>query len=226
MVQPDVVVLRRLPGRGGAIISEHDSRYAPETSANAIPIRGYSQFIILLDFVRKFAELLNRCPCDARPLKDGLTIIEHPRRQRLTTKELDLRSTRRSFPRRRDLHKGDCTVSKQLAAAPAKASHPPAAATMQPRRRFYFIKEAAAELRTSVTTVYLLLARKELRGKKIGGRLAIMIDELDRFLAECPDAEFNMPSLTGDRKNIKKVQKAKAERHRRRAEEARANQSR
>jgi Helix-turn-helix domain len=90
-------------------------------------------------------------------------------------------------------------MAKQLAADPGKV--PPNAVTTPPRRRFYFIKEAAAELRISVTSAYLLLARGQLRGKKVGGRLVILADELERFIAECPDAKISMPSLAGGRAN-------------------------
>jgi Helix-turn-helix domain len=66
-----------------------------------------------------------------------------------------------------------------------------------PRKRSYSVKETAAELNLSVAATYVLLANKKLRGKKIGARLIILGTEIDRFLAELPDAEFDMPSVAG-----------------------------
>jgi excisionase family DNA binding protein len=98
-------------------------------------------------------------------------------------------------------------MGKQLAADSTKAigetgtkligrppDHKPT--LIAPRKRAYSVKEAAEELNLSVPGVYVLLARKELYGKKIGSRLVILGEELDRFLAECQDATFDMPSIT------------------------------
>jgi hypothetical protein len=93
-------------------------------------------------------------------------------------------------------------MSKQLAANPAQAyskkGRPPNPTTtyIAPRKRAYSVKESADELNISVAQTYVLLARRKLRGKKIGARLVILGDELDRFLASCPEAEFDMPSVT------------------------------
>jgi hypothetical protein len=114
-----------------------------------------------------------------------------------------------------DLSKRESLImSKPLVADPGKASRkisrigrPPNPVTLlfAPRKRAYGVKEAARELSVSAAQIRVLIARGLLAGKKISGtggtgrgaRLIIEGDELDRFLAELPAAELNMPSVTG-----------------------------
>jgi hypothetical protein len=56
--------------------------------------------------------------------------------------------------------------------------------------RFYFVEEAAAELRRSVSSVRWLIHTKQIRTGKICGRVVISAGEIDRLI----DGAFSDPA--------------------------------
>ncbi len=58
-----------------------------------------------------------------------------------------------------------------------------------PHKRFYFVNEAAEELRRSVASIRWMLHTGQLNGGKIGGRVVISASEIDRLISEAfPEA--------------------------------------
>jgi hypothetical protein len=55
--------------------------------------------------------------------------------------------------------------------------------------RFLTRKEAAAELRMSVTKLDRVIARGELRAKKHGHAVVVMPGEIERYIEEWPDVK-------------------------------------
>lgn len=53
---------------------------------------------------------------------------------------------------------------------------------MDTRPRFFFVKEAAEELRRSESSVRWLLHTQQLKAGKVGGRTVIKPEEIDRFI--------------------------------------------
>jgi len=64
------------------------------------------------------------------------------------------------------------------------------AGQITPRPRFYFVDEAAAELRRSVASVRWMIQTKQIQTGKIGGRVVIAAAEIDRVI----DAAFDEAS--------------------------------
>jgi hypothetical protein len=58
-----------------------------------------------------------------------------------------------------------------------------------PGRRFLTRKEAAAELRMSVTKLDRVIARGELRAKRHGHAVVVMPGEIERYIEEWPDVK-------------------------------------
>lgn len=52
------------------------------------------------------------------------------------------------------------------------------------RPRFYFVDEAATELRRSVASIRWLIHCGTIRAGKLGGRVVISADEIDRLVNE------------------------------------------
>jgi hypothetical protein len=50
------------------------------------------------------------------------------------------------------------------------------------RPRFYFVNEAGAELRRSVASIRWLIHTGQIKTGKIGGRVVISADEIDRLI--------------------------------------------
>jgi len=79
----------------------------------------------------------------------------------------------------------------------------PQAIASSPRKRAYSVREAAQELSLSKSKIYDLLALGRLRAKKagtlpgqLGGRLLVLGDSIDTYLASLPDAVVSMsPAL-------------------------------
>lgn len=57
-----------------------------------------------------------------------------------------------------------------------------------PRKAAYNVEEAALLLSVSRSFLYELLKDRKLIAKKIGDRVVVPHDELDRFLGTCPEA--------------------------------------
>lgn len=55
---------------------------------------------------------------------------------------------------------------------------------MEPRPRFYYVKEVATELRRTEASVRWLIHTGQIKTGKIGGRTIVAADEVDRILAE------------------------------------------
>ncbi|MEV8272690.1 helix-turn-helix domain-containing protein [Microbacterium sp. NPDC077184] len=55
------------------------------------------------------------------------------------------------------------------------------------RPRFYFVAEVASELRRSEASVRWLIHTGRLKTGKLGGRVVVAADELDRFISAAFD---------------------------------------
>lgn len=58
-----------------------------------------------------------------------------------------------------------------------------AATATDSRPRFLFVNEAAAEIRRSEAAVRWLIHTGQLKAGKVGGRVVILSEEIDRFIA-------------------------------------------
>lgn len=56
--------------------------------------------------------------------------------------------------------------------------------TVAPHKRFYFVDETAAELRRSVASVRWMIHTGQIKTGKIGGRVVIAAEEIDRIINE------------------------------------------
>jgi hypothetical protein len=63
-----------------------------------------------------------------------------------------------------------------------------------PRKRAYSVKEAAREISVSVAQIYNLLNLEKLRGKKAGGRLIILGEAIDEYIASLPPYKGGTPA--------------------------------
>lgn len=52
------------------------------------------------------------------------------------------------------------------------------------RKRIYYVNEAAEELRRSEASIRWMIHTKQIRTGKIGGRVVIAAEEIDRLIAE------------------------------------------
>lgn len=61
--------------------------------------------------------------------------------------------------------------------------------TVAPNKRFYFVDEAAEELRRSVASLRWMIHTGQINTGKIGGRVVIAAGEIDRLISEAfPEA--------------------------------------
>lgn len=58
----------------------------------------------------------------------------------------------------------------------------------QARPRFYFVDEVAAQLRRSVASVRWLIHTGQIKTGKIGGRVVVSAEEIDRIFSEAFEA--------------------------------------
>lgn len=52
-----------------------------------------------------------------------------------------------------------------------------------PQKRFYFVNEAAEELRRSVASIRWMIHTEQIKTGKIGGRVVIAAEEIDRIIS-------------------------------------------
>lgn len=57
-------------------------------------------------------------------------------------------------------------------------------ATDSPQKRFYFVSEVASELRRSEASIRWMIHTSQIKTGKMGGRVVIAADEIDRLISE------------------------------------------